>query len=67
MPNIIINQYSRQKINRHSTPWMLKGGRAHLQVMGGRNHRSLHKEVVNLDVSRKERWAEGTFLAEGMP
>lgn len=45
---------------------MLKGGRAHLQVRGGRNHRSLHKEVVNLDVSKKERWAEGTFLAEGM-
>lgn len=67
MPNIIINQYSRQKINRHSMPWMLKGGRAYLQVRGGRNHRSLHKEVTTLDVSRKETWAEGTFLAEGMP
>lgn len=67
MPNIIINQYSRQKIKRHSTPRMLNEGRAHLQVRGGRNHRSLHKEAVNLDVSRERRWDEGTFLAEGMP
>lgn len=60
MYNIFINQCIRQKINRHSTPWMLKGGRAHLQVRGGGNH-SFHKEVVNLDVSRKEKWEESTF------
>lgn len=67
MPNIIINQYSRQKIKRHIMPWMLNEGRAHLQVRGGRYHRGLHKEVVDLDMSRKRRWEEGTFLAEGMP
>lgn len=45
---------------------MLKGGKAQLQVRGGRNHRSLDKELVNLDVSGKERWEEGTFQAEEM-
>lgn len=40
---------------------MLTGGKAQLQVRGGRNHRSLHKEVVNLDVGGKERW-EGRYF-----
>lgn len=31
------------------------------------NHRSFHKEVVNLDVSKKGRREEGIFQAEGMP
>lgn len=46
---------------------MLKGRKAHLQERGDINHRSLHKEVVNLDVSRKERWGEGNVQAEEMP
>ena len=32
-----------------------------------KGHRSFHKEVVNLDVSKKGRREEGIFQAEGMP
>ena len=40
--SIFINQYIRQKTDRLSMSWMLKGE-------GGRTLKSFHKEVANLD------------------
>lgn len=45
--SIFINQYIRQKTDRLSMSWMLKGE-------GGRTHQSFHKEVANLKKNNKK-------------